>query len=114
MLAFLSTSPWQQMLRYVYSPEAYYGSHALASSWEDHKRGKTMHSTLGEILAQLRAGLEALCGPRLVRLLLYGSQARGEATAESDIDVLVVLQGSVDPGAEIARAGYLTASLSLQ
>ena len=73
-----------------------------------------MHGTLGESLAQLRAGLEALYGPRLVHLLLYGSQARGEATAESDIDVLVVLQGSVEPGAEIARVGYLTASLSLQ
>lgn len=67
-----------------------------------------MYRTLGEILAHLRAGLEALYGPRLVLLLLYGLQARGEATAESDIDVLVVLQGSVEPGAEIARVGYLT------
>jgi predicted nucleotidyltransferase len=73
-----------------------------------------MHGTLGETLSQLRAGLEALYGPRLVHLFLYGSQARGEATAESDIDVLVVLQGPVDPGAEIARAGSLTASLYLQ
>jgi uncharacterized protein len=54
-----------------------------------------MHGILGAILAQLRTGLEALYGPRLVHLLLYGSQARREATAESDIDVLVVLQGSV-------------------
>ena len=73
-----------------------------------------MHGTLGEILAQLRAGLEALYGPRLVHLLLYGSQARGEATAESDIDILIVLQGSVDPGVEIARVAHLTASLSLK
>ena len=73
-----------------------------------------MNGTLREILSQLRAGLEALYGPRLLHLLLYGSQARGEATVESDIDVLVVLQGPVDPGAEIARAGLLTASLSLQ
>ena len=62
-----------------------------------------MHGTLEEILARLWAGLDALYGPRLVHLLLYGSQARGEATVESDIDVLVVLQGSVDPGAEIAQ-----------
>jgi len=75
----------------------------------------TVHrGTLGESLTQLRPGLEALYGPRLAHLLLYGLQARGEATAESDIDALVVLQGSVDPGAEIARAGELTASLPLQ
>ena len=73
-----------------------------------------MRGTLGAILAQLRAGLEVLYGPRLVHVLLYGSQTRGEATAESDIDILVVLQGSVDPGVEIARVGELTASLSLQ
>ncbi len=73
-----------------------------------------MQGTLGEILTKLRAGFEALYGPRFVSMLLYGSQARGEATPESDIDVLVVLQGPVDPGTEIARTVPGTASLSLQ
>lgn len=73
-----------------------------------------MRETLTAVLAQLRAGLEALYGPRLVHMLLYGSQARGEAAPDSDIDVLVVLQGPVDPGAEISRTGHLATSLSLQ
>ena len=30
-------------------------------------------------------------GPRLARLVLFGSQARGEATEDSDIDILVVV-----------------------
>jgi hypothetical protein len=50
--------------------------------------GKTMHGTLEEILVQLRAGVEVLYGPRLVPLLRYDSQARGEATTESDMNVL--------------------------
>jgi predicted nucleotidyltransferase len=73
-----------------------------------------MDGTLGEILTKLRTGFERLYGPRFVRMLLYGSQARGDATPESDIDVLVVLQGPVDPGLEIARTAQYTASLSLQ
>src|SRR5438874_10737397 len=48
---------------YVYSPERCCGCHALAGSWEDRKWGRTMHGTLEAILAQLRAGLEALYGP---------------------------------------------------
>lgn len=73
-----------------------------------------MGEVLVAVLDQLRAGLEALYGPRLVHIILYGSQARGEALPNSDVDLLVVLQGSVDPGAEISRVGHLTASLSLQ
>ena len=73
-----------------------------------------MRDILKTALAELRTGFEALYGPRLVHMILYGSQARGEATPDSDIDVLVVLQGPVDPGAEISHTGHLTASLSLQ
>ena len=47
-------------------------------------------------------------------MMLFGSQARGDAKPESDIDVLVVLQGPVDPGGEIARTGEVTAQVSLK
>ena len=44
-------------------------------------------------LPALRARLAALYGDRLVRAVLFGSYARGEATPESDVDILVVLRG---------------------
>ncbi|RJR35388.1 MAG: nucleotidyltransferase domain-containing protein [Deltaproteobacteria bacterium] len=68
---------------------------------------------LEKILKELRRRLEALYGPRLVGLSLYGSQARGEAEAGSDIDVLVILQGPVSPCAEIDRTINDVAELSL-
>lgn len=39
----------------------------------------------------MRSALEAVYGRRLRGILLYGSEARGEARADSDIDVLVLL-----------------------
>ena len=44
-------------------------------------------------LGEARAALERLYGDRLVKVILYGSHARGEAHEESDVDVLFVLQG---------------------
>ena len=62
-----------------------------------------MSVKLHDILAELRRRFETLYGPRLVRMVLYGSQARGDAEPGSDIDVLVVLNGEVDPCREIDR-----------
>jgi predicted nucleotidyltransferase len=73
-----------------------------------------MADKLPEILAELRRRLEQLYGPRLVRLVLFGSQARGDAERGSDIDVLVVLDGPVKPGEEIERTGEIVAGLSLE
>jgi predicted nucleotidyltransferase len=50
------------------------------------------------VLATLRRQLEEIYGERLVRMVLYGSRARGEAEPGSDIDVLIVLKGPVNPG----------------
>jgi predicted nucleotidyltransferase len=75
---------------------------------------KYMDDKLTVIITELRWQFEVLYGERLVRMILFGSQARGDAEPESDIDVLVVLQGPVDPGEEIARTGEVTALLSLK
>lgn len=68
---------------------------------------------LQPLLGDLRAGLEALYGERLERIVLYGSHARGEATDESDVDVLVVLVGEVETGREIRRMDRIRTDLLL-
>jgi predicted nucleotidyltransferase len=50
----------------------------------------------------------------LVRLILFGSQARGDAEPGSDIDVLVILEAPVRPGEEIRRTINDVAGLSLE
>lgn len=54
-------------------------------------------------LTDALAALPGLYGDRLRHVVLYGSQVRGEAHRESDVDVLVVLDGEVDFVAEIRR-----------
>jgi uncharacterized protein len=62
-----------------------------------------------ELLRRIRETLDKVYGSRLSVVVLYGSVARDEATTESDIDVLVVLEGDIQLGAElqtIIRALY--------
>ena len=47
---------------------------------------------LTTLLNQLRDDLHNTLGDNLERVTLYGSQARGDALPDSDVDVLVVLR----------------------
>lgn len=54
-----------------------------------------MKANISPILAELRQQLENRYQDRLERIILYGSQARGDAEPGSDIDVMVVLKGNI-------------------
>jgi uncharacterized protein len=71
------------------------------------------HPQLTPILHSLRQYLDNLYGERLVSLILFGSQAKQEAQADSDIDILVVLKDDVDSWTENKLTGNGIAELCL-
>ncbi len=72
------------------------------------------HPKLQEILAKLKEYLESVYGERLTSLVLFGSQARRDATTHSDIDVMIVLSEEVDIPQENKRLSEFVAALCLE
>jgi len=69
---------------------------------------------INDILKEFREELENLYQKRLKNIILYGSWARGDATEDSDIDVLIVLEGKVIPGEEIDRMIDIITEINLK
>ena len=69
---------------------------------------------LMEILAALRHEFAQILGDQFVGLYLCGSQARGDAHAGSDIDVLVVIQGDFDYAGLLSKTSAAVVRLSLE
>ena len=65
------------------------------------------------ILNELKQELQALYGDRLVKLILFGSHARGEANPASDIDLLALLRSPVSQVEEISNMSELCVKILL-
>ena len=66
------------------------------------------------ILKELKSELKSLYGKKLAEIILYGSYARGNKTSQSDIDILVVLDGKIKAGKEIDRMINIISELNLK
>lgn len=67
-----------------------------------------------KVLKEFKSQIENLYGSRMKKLILYGSWARGDATEDSDIDLIVVLEGGLEPGKEIDRMIDIITEINLK
>ena len=69
---------------------------------------------LNSLLIEFREELQHLYGSKFLQIVLYGSQARNQATTDSDIDVAVILKSPISLPTEIFHMGAIKSRLSLQ
>jgi len=67
-----------------------------------------------KILKEFKKEIGKLYGTRLKNIILYGSWARGDATEDSDIDILLVIKGKITPGKEIDRMIDIITDINLK
>jgi predicted nucleotidyltransferase len=92
------------------------GRYAVAGAARPRRVVKALRSRteIEPLLPKIRQAIEELYGDRLVKVILYGSFARGKATEDSDIDIAVVLKGEVNKMLEIDRIHEVIYNLTLQ
>jgi predicted nucleotidyltransferase len=63
------------------------------------------------LVRRIRQDLETAFGDRLKGVILYGSEARGESRPDSDVDVLVLLEGPLSLWDDTRTAAMLLQSI---
>ena len=56
-----------------------------------------MDENIRHLTNQVKECLIKTYGEKIKQVILYGSHVRGEATRDSDVDILVVVDGSLNP-----------------
>jgi predicted nucleotidyltransferase len=75
--------------------------------------GRQIPEGVQRALKELQEYLSQVYGERLRGIYLYGSYARGDFRPDSDVDVLIALEGITNPSQEIDRIGDGVADICL-
>ncbi len=63
--------------------------------------------TIVPIINQFKTDLQKIYGQRFVKLILFGSYAKGKQHEESDVDLLLILNNMSSPSYEVAFTNEL-------
>lgn len=69
---------------------------------------------LSLILEKLNSYLQKTYKNRLAQVILFGSQARGDATQDSDIDILIILKDNFNDYQETQKISFFLTHLCLE
>ncbi len=75
---------------------------------------KVLQKNIINITSEYRDGLKEIFQDDLDSVIIYGSQARGESTDESDIDILCVMKKPFNYGELILKTAKISADISLK
>jgi predicted nucleotidyltransferase len=83
---------------------------------ENKKGGFERKTMLNEIekkaIGELIEKLKETYGENLVKVILYGSKARGDQTEDSDIDIMIILQDFKNKVEEIKKVSAIVSSIN--
>jgi uncharacterized protein len=73
-----------------------------------------LNDHLSVILDQLNHYLKQTYSEKLSQVILFGSQARGDANRDSDVDILIILREDFSDYQETQKISYFLSNLCLE